>query len=580
MNIPMSFFNPDDECENLITHAHALYHRAARGAPVAPSAEDIFPQLMAFAASNGLIEPMAFSPNTTAFREAQLGKITAALKLCFKTAPHMAAQLIAADTAVQPQQPEVGSSLPVAKVMPLQQNLSPVQIDSQIVTVLDREDAAIKNTAPKRVSAYRVEQALIRKEVIRIVGEALYVFTGVHYSHISAECLRRLIMRDCRDAVEEVGSSKLIEEVFRLLLCDPDLFTQEEELDEHLLAFDNGVLDLRTGSLFPPAPAFNLFYKLNAPWVEHSYHPVFDSFLRSISGGDVLLEQRLLEVIGYCLTADTYGKCCFVFQGVPNSGKSILAKFIRGCINTDATVALDITALGERFALANLVGKQLCLSMDLPAAPLNAKVVGTFKSITGGDLITADVKYNPHITFYNRARYILGTNHPLLTQERDDAFFERVIAVPFRYGVPRGQQNTHLLAELEAERPAIIHDAILAYQGLKQRNYVFSGSFRINEMFQSEEKVAALSPDDAVLNFVQTCCSPDDAAAVFIADLYAEFCRQNPSLPLSSTQIGNKVLDACARLGWNNVHRGQKVRRDKNSSPQANLVGLKFKERI
>ena len=52
--------------------------------------------------------------------------------------------------------------------------------------------------------------------------------------------------------------------------------------------------------------------------------------------GDNLLAQRIFEVIGYLLVSDSSKKYFFLFQGAADSGKSILANFIRGCFNPEA----------------------------------------------------------------------------------------------------------------------------------------------------------------------------------------------------------------------------------------------------
>lgn len=428
-----------------------------------------------------------------------------------------------------------------------------------------------------KVSAYQVEQALCKVENIRVIGEALFVYDDNYYQHISAECMRRLIMRDCRHAVEAAGTSRFIEEVFRFLLCDPDLFHQDEPINSSLVAFDNGVLDLRSGTLFPASPDYSIFYRLNTWWGNHASHPCFDRFLADICAGDLLLQERIFEIIGFCLVPDTRKKCFFVFQGCSDSGKSILAKFIRGCVNPDACTALDIGTLGERFVAANLVGKQLCLSMDIPSAPLNAKTVSVFKTMTGGDPITADVKYCPHITFFNHARFILGTNHPLLIQGEDPAFFKRAVTVPFLHSVPPEKQDPDLLERLNGERASIVFDAIQAYRRLCDRNYEFSGDYPINGMFQSSASIPR-SVEAMVLDFVKNHCviAPDSVA--FVEDLYKSFCDIYTASAVGENQFGSKVLAACHTLGFLNVHRGKKRRKEGYPNPQANLVGLSLKE--
>ena len=225
-------------------------------------------------------------------------------------------------------------------------------------------------------------------------------------------------------------------------MVEPSICEKPEQINSDLVSFANGVLNLKTGHLHPHNPAFNTYYEIKSSYDQHSRpHPVFDQFLASITGGDPALEQRILEVIGYCIVPDTQGKVFFVFQGVPDSGKSVLAAFIRGCFNDDATVAMDILSLGERFSVSSLIGKQLCTSMDLPAAPLNAKSVSIFKMLTGGDPITCDIKFAPHTTFYNTAKFIFGTNHMILTQNNDPAFYRRAITVPFLNMVPKERQD-------------------------------------------------------------------------------------------------------------------------------------------
>ena len=123
--------------------------------------------------------------------------------------------------------------------------------------------------------------------------------------------------------------------------------------------------------------------------------------------GDNLLAQRIFEVIGYLLVSDSSKKYFFLFQGAADSGKSILANFIRGCFNPEATVSLNFEELTRHFAPANLVGKQFCLSMDLPSSPIKAKSASVFKGVTGGDYLSADVKYKDTSPFSTTQNFCL-----------------------------------------------------------------------------------------------------------------------------------------------------------------------------
>lgn len=261
----------------------------------------------------------------------------------------------------------------------------------------------------------------------------------------------------------------------------------------------------------------------------------------------------------------------FVFQGVPDSGKSVLASFIRHCLNQEASVATDVFNLGDRFTASSLIGKQLCTSMDLPSTPLNPRAVSVFKMITGGDPLTADVKYRSPITFLNRAKYILGTNHPLLTQGDDPAFFRRVVAVPFLYPIRQQDQDHFLLEKLDTERSAIIASALQAYQVLRQHNYQFSGEFQINEGLVGRPEQR--SENEILQEFIQRCCVVDHTATEFVHCLYEQFCSEFPYLHIPLLTFSSKLLDVCRSLGLD-VRKGQKKRMAPHENPRAVLDGI------
>ena len=571
---PMGWFRPEDAAEAAYAAASREYLRIANISHTVPPLESVFPALCNFVKLKGLKDPMEAIPGSRGAIQMQLDRLRSYILYAFRVVPYLAPQLVNTTALLDTMMDQRRKSNNAESHCDNKDEDSRANDDEKQKT--PNSSVASDGTKKERISPYRVERELIRKETIRIIGEALYVYADGYFQHISAECLRRLIVKNCRYVVEKAETPRFIDDVYRHLLCDPDLYRQEEEVDSNLVAFDNGVLDMSTSRLTPFSPKHGIFYRIRTEWGTHQPHPCFDAFLEDVTGGDHLLRQRILEVIGYCLSPDIRGKAFFVFQGHPDTGKSILAKLIRSFLNADACLGLDITSLGERFAAANLVGKQLCLSMDIASTPLGAKTVATFKSITGGDPITADVKYAPHITFFNRAKFILGTNHPLLIQGEDPAFFRRAVAIPFQYSVPREKQDPHLLERLEQERASIAFDAIQAYYYLRARGYVFAGTFPLNAMFLSETS-SLQSTEEMLRQFVQTQCVIDAEAIAFVDDLYEKFCENYPATAVKESWFGAKLLETCESIGFSEVHRGVKKRKPGHPNPQANLVGIRLK---
>ena len=567
---PIIFERPEDEKENLRALARGMFHYVARQRTSPPSVEEVFPALSALIQQNGnsLSSPIAFL-DAPSREQSELERLDAYVSQGFDLSPHLMRPMLTRDQGMAGQWPSNPSRpLPPPQAQPSPAPAIPEACPPTLYTPVDRSSVP---TGATKDRAYAVTHALLGQINIKILGEAIYSYTGTHYAHMSGENLRRLIMAVCRDDVASEGNARLVDAIYKLLLCEPKICDKPESIDTHLVSFQNGVLNLHNGQLYRHAPSFNTYYELQANYTPGLAHPVFDRFIASITGNDPMLRQRILEIIGYCLVPDVKAKVFFVFQGAPDSGKSVLASFIRHCLNQEASVATDVLSLGDRFTASSLIGKQLCTSMDLPSTPLNPRTVSVFKMITGGDPLTADVKYRPPITFLNRAKFILGTNHPLLTQGDDPAFYRRVVVVPFLNSIPRQDQDHFLLEKLNAERSAIIASALQAYQELRHRNYQFSGEFQLNGGLV--RKPEQRGENEILQEFIQHCCAVDHNAAEFVHCLYEQFCCEYPFLHIPLLSFSSKLLDVCQSLGLD-VRKGQKKRMAPHENPRAILEGI------
>lgn len=567
---PILFQRPEDEKENLRLLARSMFQYVASQRTSPPSIEEVFPALSALIQQNGnpLSSPIAFLD--AQYREqSELERLDAYVSQSFDLSPHLMRPMLTRDQSMVGQWPsDLSRSLSSPQAQPSPAPTIPEVCSPDLYPPVDR---SLVSTGATKDRAYAVAQALLSKIHIKILGEAIYSYTGTHYAHMSGENLRRLIMAVCRDDVASEGNARLVDAVYKLLLCEPKICDKPESIDTHLVSFQNGVFDLRNGQVCRHSPSFNTYYELQANYTPGLAHPVFDRFIASITGNNPMLRQRILEIIGYCLVPDVKAKAFFVFQGVPDSGKSVLASFIRHCLNQEASVATDVLNLGDRFTASSLIGKQLCTSMDLPSTPLNPRAVSVFKMITGGDPLTADVKYRPPITFLNRAKYILGTNHPLLTQGDDPAFYRRIVTVPFLYPIQRQDQDHFLLEKLDAERSAIIASALQAYQVLREHNYQFSGGFQINEgLVRIPEQ---LSEAAILKEFIQRCCVIDHTATEFVHCLHEQFCSEFPLLHIPLLAFSGKLLEVCRSLNLD-VRKGQKKRMAPHENPRAVLEGI------
>lgn len=394
-----------------------------------------------------------------------------------------------------------------------------------------QQQASLPPLSLEKIKAYDVAAELCAALPIAMVDEALYVFTGKAYEFVTGERMNRLIMAHCRAYVQATGNATIIRQIFDILKAEPSICRPNLQ-QEDLVALDNGLLSLREFSLIPHTPEVFVTAQILGqfrPDLPLSC-PQFDRFLDTIAQGDPELIQRIWEAIGYCLVPDGRGKCAIVFQGVKDSGKSLLGDVIASCFPPGLVTSLSMDDMGERFGPAELVGKSLCTSMDLSAGLWDTRSTGVLKTLTGGDMLTADVKYQPRIRFRNTAKLLFGTNHAIGSKTQDDALMRRLVVVPFGHSVPLEEQDHDLKAKLLYERDAIITKALLAYRDLRQRNYRFSGEFQLNQVVAAAPMsfVGGFNLDQAVADFFETRCSLDANAHTFTDDLYRAFLSVTP----------------------------------------------------
>ena len=236
-------------------------------------------------------------------------------------------------------------------------------------------------------------------------------------------------------------------------------YNYEERIkkSQYYISFRNGVLDIRTLKLYKHIKDRLVFYELDAEWMETAAPMQFESFLQTASRENRDIRKRILETLGYLLAPINEGKYFFVMGTAPNSGKSTLGEILERFIGKSYVAHLSTEQVGGRFALGDIHGKTLNLSMDLPKGKLSAAVVSILKQITGGDTITTERKYDSLRDVHSNMRFLFASNYPVTISkaDNDDAFWDRMIVVPFKYSLAKEDVDVHFVDKLVAEKDEI-----------------------------------------------------------------------------------------------------------------------------
>ena len=425
----------------------------------------------------------------------------------------------------------------------------------------------------EKKDALTIANEFMQMVSVRTVGDKyIYVYNNKFYESNTVWSLKRLINEKCKKEIKKYGNTHIVNEILNAVLYESKINIPALNIDERYVSFDNGILNLETRALGPHSRDKFIIYGVNGKYLGKGcyYSPVFEQFMQSITGGDENLKLRILQIIGFLLTVDTSAKAFFVFQGMPDSGKSILMDFIKLLISESVNMPFDIKEFGAKFSVSALFGKILSMAPDMPPIAIDSNAVGKIKQITGNDWISTDVKNEAMLKFKCKARIVMITNHAILLKQRDDAFINRAVVVPFRYTVPLENQNKNLLNELYEERDFIITNAINAYFEWRDNHSQFCGFYPLNDVvMHGGDECADVQTE--IFRFVKFHFTQQPGSVVFIEDAYEKYVAEGGNCHINT--FSHYFNDACQLLFEANKTR---MRKNAAGNPQSAISGVAF----
>lgn len=358
-------------------------------------------------------------------------------------------------------------------------------------------------------------------------------------------------------AKEVIGSDvtlldKDCKELWKMLITDYDIQIDNSFLKDskYLINFADCVYDVRNGEIREHCKDDYSFTYIDvnlcdAP-VNNGY---FDKFVCNASaenevGGSEAYQQEwrqlALEILG-CIISGVNPKAFFVLYGEKSTGKSQFANFCQELLGKNLCTALrKPNDLARQFKTGDLFGKKLCSAADIPNSPISPEAVAAIKSLTGNDWIEGEQKYKNTFTFKNEASLLMSTNHKIsIADGTDDAFFDRMVCLPFRNSVPREKQIKDLSEKFMEERTYIVKEALEALMNLIENNYVFTSvNFDENSLVRSVNV-----SDESVEHFIEECCIYDEGTRTTnpeIYEKYVEFCKTEGHYSESRVNFGKK----------------------------------------
>jgi P4 family phage/plasmid primase-like protien len=355
-----------------------------------------------------------------------------------------------------------------------------------------------------------------------------------------------------------------------LLAVDPDFFNCESTV---FIAVANGMLRLADRKLSDFSPSYRRRNKLAVHYQPGARCPLFLKTLMrpALSEDDLNLIRRWF---GLALLGVNVAQSILLLDGTPGGGKTTLIRVICGIIGERNVASLRTNLLDERFEIGRLLGHTLLYGADVPADFLNQRSASVLKSLTGGNLMTAELKNSNEVPGLTcRFNAVIDSNVRLLVQLQGDVEAWRRRLKVVRYAGPKPERPIADLSEriLRDEATGVLNFALDGLDQLRADGW----QLRLNDRQQRNVDDLLLESEGHAV-FARECLARDTVGQLTVTDCftaYVEFCNQHGWTALTKNKFGALIGDVVVR------QFGVTLRHDipdTNNKPQRGWRGLKL----
>lgn len=386
------------------------------------------------------------------------------------------------------------------------------------------QEAVIETeTVKKRAKNPNViaRQILSQDRMIYVAG-SFFVYKSGLYHRLQDDELKPIVKRFVRDDY----NPSVFTHIKEALISEPGVLQRVENINrfDEKVNMSNGVLDLKTLTLSSHSPNEIFTMQLDAAYDPEAKCPKWEGFLNEMLGDDPAKIQVLQEYYGYVLNYRANIESILFFIGRGANGKSVCIDVMKEVLGPHAYVVISLDDLRKSHYVSMLFGKLVNMSTESNSKDEVCESV--LKRLASGEEITVDEKYKAPYTFKSTCKHIYSMNNLPRVADKTDAFFRRVIPIPFNHKVEK-EGRVYKLGEKigREEKNGIFNWSLVGKSRLDANGGVFTRSKQIEDMLDSYRR-----DNNNVLDFVDECCQVD---ANYIQDIktlyeaYTKYCKEN-----------------------------------------------------
>lgn len=283
-------------------------------------------------------------------------------------------------------------------------------------------------------------------------GGFIYLYNGTFWVKLDKDTLSNFLGK----AAEKQGVQKLTARYFdfrdklmKQFFATAFLPIPAPPENTVLLNLKNGTLEVTpTGTkLRPFSPADFLTYQLPFDYEPKAKAPKFNKFIEKVLP-DPDLQNILSEFLGYVFIKTSYLKLekALLLYGTGANGKSVVYDIVNALLGPENVTSYSLESLTDRngYYRAMIAGKLVNY-----ASEINGKLeTSFFKQLASGEPVEARLPYGDPFSISDYAKFIFNLNELPREIEHTNAYFRRLLIIPFDVTIPESQQDKELAKKI------------------------------------------------------------------------------------------------------------------------------------
>jgi len=328
------------------------------------------------------------------------------------------------------------------------------------------EEEMIEQTGPGRFFDGRSFLPAALAQALRAELDPLVSVGGEFYKYYSCGVWRTLdkdvVGKAAHDLLGSKSTTNRTKDATNLLRLDTLRDGEEFIADSGLLNLTNGMLDIATGELRDHAPEHSSRIQLPYGFDPKATCPMWEKFCDTVFADEPEKTQMLRQWFGYCLTPDVSLQVFMILVGGGGNGKSVALHVLSELVGRENVCAVPLHKMHNDFVLVMLRDKLVNLAAEIDTSRLIES--STMKTLTGGDPITVNVKYEQPITFTPTAKHTFAVNELPMFKDKSDALMRRVLLLEFAQTFKGKKRDPDIASKLTKELSGILNWALYQHQ--------------------------------------------------------------------------------------------------------------------